>query len=445
MQRVADQSLKLVEHADGTLIGMRDGAGMVLFVCGAGVHRDLVGMTVPVDQSLSGRTLETCEVQVSSDSAHDPRVNLEAAFRSRALSIVSIPIRRDGEPVGVMNVSSSRADAFDADDIRTLSAMAEFVSAVVVAAAELTVSADRLLERVAHDELGVRFVEKVEGFVSNILSPAAAQMRRDRRLIEEILDNRRISMYFQPVVDLRDGSIVAVEALARFFEDPYRPPDQWFAMAETVGLGLELEFLAVESALAHLDHLAPGVRMAVNASPVAIMSSRLLSILAASASDRLILEVTEHADVDDYDVLIAAQDLLRRTGVMLAVDDTGAGISSLAHILKLHPDFIKLDRELTTGIDNDPGRRSIASSLAKFASETGARIIAEGVENNSEFDVLCALGIEFGQGFYLHMPQPFSGLPPEIVVGSNGAASGNRGEPIMGAGEVSGVGSLRQL
>ena len=88
----------------------------------------------------------------------------------------------------------------------------------------------------------------------------------------------------------------------------------------------------------------------------------------------------------------------------LAIDDAGAGFASLMHILKLAPDFIKLDRELINGIDIDPVRRALAGSLMRFAEDTGATLIAEGVETATELLALSDLGIRHAQGFYLARP-----------------------------------------
>jgi len=103
---------------------------------------------------------------------------------------------------------------------------------------------------------------------------------------------------------------------------------------------------------------------------------------------------------------------LRDRGIRLAIDDAGAGFSSLRHIVRLSPDFIKLDITLTRDIDADPARRALATALISFASEIGATIIAEGIETRSEFETLRALGVAFGQGFYLARPAalPVEGL-----------------------------------
>jgi len=101
---------------------------------------------------------------------------------------------------------------------------------------------------------------------------------------------------------------------------------------------------------------------------------------------------------------------IRATGARLAIDDTGAGYASFAHILKLAPDLIKLDRILTTGVDVDPARQALAGALVNFASATGAKVIAEGIETAGELAVIRQLGIGYGQGHLLGLPGPVKDL-----------------------------------
>ena len=98
-----------------------------------------------------------------------------------------------------------------------------------------------------------------------------------------------------------------------------------------------------------------------------MVSDEVRQLLAASDSRRVVMELTEQAKVDDYPRLSRALKQLRLMGVRLAIDDTGAGFASLAHILKLAPDLIKLDRELTSGIDHDPVRSALGAALVSFA------------------------------------------------------------------------------
>jgi EAL domain-containing protein (putative c-di-GMP-specific phosphodiesterase class I) len=136
------------------------------------------------------------------------------------------------------------------------------------------------------------------------------------------------------------------------------------------------------------------------------LGADLLDLLSGLPAERIVLEITEHAHVEDYDALLCALEPLRKNGVRLAVDDAGAGYSGLQHILQIRPDFIKLDMALTRHIDLDPARRALASALVAFARDTGSRIIAEGVETASELNTLRGIGIEKAQGYFLGRPMP---------------------------------------
>jgi EAL domain-containing protein (putative c-di-GMP-specific phosphodiesterase class I) len=205
------------------------------------------------------------------------------------------------------------------------------------------------------------------------------------------------------VFDLEGGDVFAYEALARFPVEPYRPPSDWFADAAEVGLGVELELAAIESALNQLDALSPDVRLALNVSPLTALSPQFFTVLAPRAH-RVIIEVTEHERVEDYDALNEALAPLRALGAWIAIDDVGAGFASLSHILRLAPDIVKLDLSLTRGIAADPARDALASSLVDFASGIDATIGAEGIETQSELDRLRVLKVRYGQGFHLGVP-----------------------------------------
>ncbi|MCW2696839.1 MAG: hypothetical protein JWR62_1924 [Modestobacter sp.] len=236
---------------------------------------------------------------------------------------------------------------------------------------------------------------------------AGARERRDRRArIQQVLDDGGPTMVFQPIVELATGRSVGAEALARFPVQPDRAPEEWFADAVDVGLGVELELAAIRAAVAQLDALPAGTYLSVNAGPDTVVSPQLHQLLSSAPGNRLVVELTEHIAVADYAALTEALDALRCRGVRLAVDDAGSGFSSLRHILNLKPDIIKLDRALVEAIDTDPARRALAGSLLTFANEIGAQVIAEGIEKLREQTVLRRLGVRYGQGFHLGRPGP---------------------------------------
>lgn len=233
----------------------------------------------------------------------------------------------------------------------------------------------------------------------------AEMTRRRVDLMRRVAQGPGLRIVFQPIVELASGRAVGQEALARFDMTPVRPPDVWFADASELGLRIDLELAAVRLALGHLQEIPPEQFLAVNLSPETASSEPFLSLLRERSVERVLFEVSEHARVHDYDELNSALAKLRERGGRLAIDDAGAGFASLQHILRLRPDFIKLDMTLTRGVDTDPARRALATALTNFAAEIGARIIAEGIETLDEMDALVALGIGLGQGFYLGYPQ----------------------------------------
>jgi EAL domain-containing protein (putative c-di-GMP-specific phosphodiesterase class I)/AmiR/NasT family two-component response regulator len=236
--------------------------------------------------------------------------------------------------------------------------------------------------------------------------------RRTRR-IQQVIAGEGMSMVFQPIVDLRTGTVVGAEALARFADEPVRP-DAWFAEAAALGLGTELELVAVRTAFSQLAELPAPTTLSVNVAPTTVIDLRFTDAIGDVPASRLVLELTEHARVADYDQLSAALARLRERGIKVAVDDTGAGFAGLEHILRLVPDVIKLDMILTRGIDHDPVRRALAQALLTFSGELGATVVAEGVETPEEFEALRELGVPWGQGYYLARPGSMESLRPQL-------------------------------
>lgn len=230
--------------------------------------------------------------------------------------------------------------------------------------------------------------------------------RRRLARVRALLDGELLETVFQPIVAVDTRELAGYEALTRVSLDPQRSPDHWFAEAWQVGLGTELEVLALRVALSHLDRLPPSAYLAVNVSPDVVASGRLADAVAAVDSTRVVLEMTEHAAVQDYDKLAEALRPLRSAGASVSVDDTGAGFASLRHILLLDPDYIKLDGSITRNIDKDPARHALARGLVSFATDINAHMVGEGVETESELDALRRLGIASAQGYLLGRPGP---------------------------------------
>ena len=240
----------------------------------------------------------------------------------------------------------------------------------------------------------------------------AAERRREQQQreriarIDEVLRRHAFSMVFQPIAALATGEVVGAEALARFTAEPKRPPNEWFDDATAVGRGRDLELGAVQAALAGLDQLPQDVFLALNISPETAISRELADVLRHAPPERIVVELTEHTRVDDYASLLAGLQPLRDGGFRIAVDDAGAGYAGLRHVLQLNPDMLKLDIDLIRDIDVDPVKRALSAALVTFALETGAAIIAEGIETSTELATLSGLGVKWGQGYHLARPAP---------------------------------------
>lgn len=224
--------------------------------------------------------------------------------------------------------------------------------------------------------------------------------------LDAVLEAGLFHPVYQPAYTLTDGKLVAVEALTRFDAEPQRTPDVWFAAADAVGRGTDLEIAAIEKAVEGACDLPAGISLALNASPSTLADPRLQALIASHPERRFAIEITEHAVVEDYRLLQEHLTDLRNLGVRFAVDDTGAGFSSLRHVVQLEPDIIKIDISLAQGVSSSPLRRALAASLTEFAHAAGARMVIEGIEDPDDLLAWAALGAEAVQGYLTGRPTP---------------------------------------
>jgi EAL domain-containing protein (putative c-di-GMP-specific phosphodiesterase class I) len=311
--------------------------------------------------------------QLIPDTSQEPIcVSLPITQAASIKSHISVPIMKaDGEPYGMFCCVGMHTDpSLNARDLQMMNAFAELASFEI------------------NRDLDTRKVSEAK-----------------HQRILDVIEGDFLSMVYQPIWDAATRRPVGVEALCRFSAEPGRSPDVWFNEAAGVGLGVELEIAAIRKALAALHSSMPhDVYLAVNASPDTILSPGFVDLVETQHARRIVLEITEHAHVEDYQLVLDTIAPLRAAGVRLAVDDAGAGYSSLQHILQLQPDLIKLDMGLTRNVDCDPSRRALASALIRFAQETGSQIIAEGVETEAELQTLHDLGAARVQGYLLGRP-----------------------------------------
>ena len=225
--------------------------------------------------------------------------------------------------------------------------------------------------------------------------------RARRAPLQRAIDHADVQVVFQPVVRLSDRATVGYEALARLGQGADLP-GPWFALARELGISTDLELMCLgaiaEGGLPPDDGL-----LFVNVSPATLVHP-LMAERCGPLADRLVVELTEHVVVHDYDALRVALERWSSRGVRLAVDDTGAGYSSLRHVLELAPHFLKLDGSVIGGLHEHAARRALVAALVSFADEVGTTIIAEGVERVAEAEALRDVGVHLGQGFAFGRP-----------------------------------------
>lgn len=333
-----------------------------------------VGGSDPLEESYCQRVVDGRLPQVIQNACEvEEALTLPA---TRALPVgahVSVPIRfSDGHVYGTYCCFSTYPDYKLGDrDLRTMRLFADMVGKVIEHQVAMEHARDEVVTR-------LRSALDSDGFIS----------------------------VYQPIFNVAEETVVGYEALTRFLVEPVRSPDLWFIEAASVDLQEELELAAIRKALRGFDYFPDGTYVSLNASPATILKGGIAGLLADYPADRLMLEITEHVSISDYEIIVAALEPLRRKGMKLAVDDAGSGYASFRHILKLRPDVIKLDISLIQKIDSDPCSRALAAALIKFAEETGSQVVAEGVETRAELEVLRELKVDKVQGFLLGRPMP---------------------------------------
>ena len=239
-------------------------------------------------------------------------------------------------------------------------------------------------------------------------APARPDEAAWRGLVDGVLaDPARLRLVFQPVVSLQQAVVVGYEALSRFDGPPGLTPDLWFAAADRLGRGAQLEALVVQRCLDLRASLPPNCFLTVNVSPHLLTEPALADLLRGAGDlRRLVLELTEHQAVQDLRPLVALRDELAGVGVLVALDDAGSGYSGLQQMTQFRPHLIKLDRALVAGADTDEVKLALAELLGEFGGRIDAWLLAEGIETWGEVDAFQRLRVPLAQGYLLGRPGP---------------------------------------
>jgi EAL domain-containing protein (putative c-di-GMP-specific phosphodiesterase class I) len=256
----------------------------------------------------------------------------------------------------------------------------------------------------ADNELSERdraLMELLAQAAAMLIEPDVRKRRRNADVAERLgplIAGGGPVVLLQPIVELASGRRAGAEALSRFPAAWNQPPDAVFADAELIGEREHLEIQALQQAADHLPHTSGYVAM--NVSPATLATAECQDVLRRMPLDRVVLELSEHVAIDDYDVLRGLLAPLRSRGMRLAIDDVGAGFSSLRHIVTTAPDVIKLDRSLVAGVAGDAVLATLTRALVDLAGAIGAQVVAEGIETPPDATTLNRLGVHYGQGWH---------------------------------------------
>jgi EAL domain-containing protein (putative c-di-GMP-specific phosphodiesterase class I)/DNA-binding response OmpR family regulator len=230
-----------------------------------------------------------------------------------------------------------------------------------------------------------------------------------RETFKEILRRRRVRTVYQPIFDLKTMELFGHEALTRGPEDSaFESPELLFQYAGEHEAIWELEQLCLESSARHYSgDFGATLFLNVEAESVISLTGRGMEALAPllHLKQRAVLEVTERTAIRDIPVFREALARLREQGFRIAIDDAGSGYASLQSIAELRPNFLKVANTLITGLHSDTIKRDVVEMLVNLAQRIDAVCVAEGIETPQDLDECLKLGIPYGQGFYLGVPE----------------------------------------
>ena len=241
--------------------------------------------------------------------------------------------------------------------------------------------------------------------------------------LHELIKNRQLESRFQPIVNMKTGTIIGYEALLRApTGSPLHNPASLFDVAARCGRFTELDLVAREIHIRNFSRLGLPGKLFLNVCPISLMerkfprgtTRRFLENLGISP-ENVVIELTEHSPIDDYALFREALSHYREMGFAVAIDDLGAGYSGLRLWSELRPEYVKLDRHFVQRINEDLSKQQFVRSLLDIALGQGCQTIAEGIETQEEYQTVRSMGIGFGQGYLFGRPQPVPSTRSDFI------------------------------
>ncbi|WP_182302073.1 EAL domain-containing protein [Cohnella cholangitidis] len=241
--------------------------------------------------------------------------------------------------------------------------------------------------------------------------------------LERLLTESSIKSVYQPIMRLGDGRVFGYEALTRCPEGSlFDGPLSLFQFAERNNMAFALDRLAREKAIRHCPTLGTIQKIFINVTMSIINDPHFVSGQTVNWLNerglypgQVVFELTERSSIDDFEAAKKILSHYRRQGYEIAIDDAGAGYSSLQSIVELSPDYIKVDRSLIRMADKDEMKKHMLRTFVRFAKKMNIRTVAEGIERPEELRLLRAMGFDFAQGYLIGRPSEY---PGETMVGA---------------------------
>ncbi len=269
-------------------------------------------------------------------------------------------------------------------------------------------------------------VQRREQMVDLIKGQDSALRSERRRMFTECLQGDQIRLDLQPILKTTDLRIFAFEALLRSTHPVFRGPLDLLKAAEELEMIGELAEVVVNRVEGWMPRLPEDVLVFMNLHPDELANSAEVALrldVLAPWSHRIILEITERSSLDGVDEWERSIQTLTDMGFKIAVDDLGAGYSSLKVLAELQPSIIKVDMSIVRDVDTTPRKRRLVELLARFAEATDAQLVAEGVETEGEAEVLKEIGAHLLQGYLFGRP---SAHPEPYLAQYNGIVNAAR-------------------
>lgn len=248
--------------------------------------------------------------------------------------------------------------------------------------------------------------------------------RTNAQILDKIIEGKHITPVYQPIVSLTDGETFGYEALSRISEDSLKMNiEEMFKTADRTNRAWELETLCRVKALKGAAGMSREKKLFLNVNPNIIHDDSFKNGFTKSRLEKygldfrnVIFEITERVAIMDSNAFLGSVSHYKNQNYGIAIDDVGAGYSALNVISEVKPGLIKLDMSLVRGIDKDRTKQLLCKALVDFGKGAGIRLIGEGIETEEELEALIKLGVDFGQGYFLGIPQKsFGDIAPEKI------------------------------